>query len=608
MDEDQILRSIIADPQLTDPSIDVGQLRQTTPTRTELLADVPEFSGLKFDPTQRSYIEDLYSLYGGGAPMLPEPVVDTSVVDTTPIVDTSAMDQPAGDSILDTTPTVTTPTVTTPTVTQPTGGGADMATVPATTVTTPTDTSIAIEDLTQPSNVGDFTISGASPLENQTGTIGGAPVVSQQLQDQGPTTIEGPLSQVQVDGGLSAIDEEILPNYTPSFETPEQQDSFLQSVLGKAGQTVEGALNELGKVPGAIVDFTNQTVDIFNKKLNVGKTLASAAVNKLVGGPISLVFDALSAAGLEGGRGEFADALGDEYGMDDIGRLTSGPMAGYSPTAGNIVESAQERINKIENRDAPQTEASIKKIQDLNDFIQKANTIKTKLTAPQEDIGAVSEDITTGSDLVTGDLPGGGNIVDEFEPSDIQPTDPSLEIPDRGRGGGQDTGAVSTAGQAGPPSQRGGGADIPDRGRGSTPSRSVSTAGQAGPPSQRGGGDDGGGGGGGGGNGGGGGGGKIVCTMMNESYGFGSFRNKIWIKYAKDNLSPEHQIGYHKIFLPLVKLSKKNIILKKILEHIAVHRTIDIRQELRGKVHLLGRVYRKILEPICYWVGKYAKR
>ena len=76
MDEDQILQSIIADPKLTDPSIDVSQLRQTTPTRTELLADVPEFSGLKFDPTQRSYVEDLYSLYGGGAPMLPEPVVE----------------------------------------------------------------------------------------------------------------------------------------------------------------------------------------------------------------------------------------------------------------------------------------------------------------------------------------------------------------------------------------------------------------------------------------------------------------------------------------------------------------------------------------------------
>ena len=62
MDEDQILQSIIADPKLTDPSIDVGKLRQTTPTRAELLADVPEFSGLKYDFTNRDYIKDLYSI------------------------------------------------------------------------------------------------------------------------------------------------------------------------------------------------------------------------------------------------------------------------------------------------------------------------------------------------------------------------------------------------------------------------------------------------------------------------------------------------------------------------------------------------------------------
>ncbi len=103
------------------------------------------------------------------------------------------------------------------------------------------------------------------------------------------------------------------------------------------------------------------------------------------------------------------------------------------------------------------------------------------------------------------------------------------------------------------------------------------------------------------------GGGKIVCTMMNETYGFGSFRNKIWQKYAKDNLTREHEKGYHKIFLPLVKLSKTNIVIRKILEHIAVHRTMDIRQESRGKTHILGRVYRKVLEPICYLVGKYVK-
>jgi hypothetical protein len=158
--------------------------------------------------------------------------------------------------------------------------------------------------------------------------------------------------------------------------------------------------------------------------------------------------------------------------------------------------------------------------------------------------------------------------------------------------------SVSTAGQAGPPSQRGGGADM---GAVSTPTGiSSAFSSYSAAPASVGGGDTGGGGGRDSGS------SKIVCTMMNESYGFGSFRNKIWLKHSKD-LAPEYQKGYHKIFLPLVRLSKNNKILKKMLEHIAVHRTIDIRQESRGKVHLLGRVYRKILEPICYWVGKYAK-
>jgi hypothetical protein len=101
--------------------------------------------------------------------------------------------------------------------------------------------------------------------------------------------------------------------------------------------------------------------------------------------------------------------------------------------------------------------------------------------------------------------------------------------------------------------------------------------------------------------------GKIVCTMMNESYGFGSFRNKIWMKFH-GNIAPEYQKGYHKLFLPLVKYAKQkgivNKIIKNILEHIAVHSTIDMRQTLRGKRHTLGRLYRKIILPLCYWAGK----
>ncbi len=100
--------------------------------------------------------------------------------------------------------------------------------------------------------------------------------------------------------------------------------------------------------------------------------------------------------------------------------------------------------------------------------------------------------------------------------------------------------------------------------------------------------------------------GKIVCTMMNESYGFGSFRNKIWLAHSR-NLAKEYEIGYHTLFLPLVKYAKQkgfiNNIVKKVLEHIAVHRTIDIRKQKYNKVDILGRTYRTILEPLCYITG-----
>jgi hypothetical protein len=108
-----------------------------------------------------------------------------------------------------------------------------------------------------------------------------------------------------------------------------------------------------------------------------------------------------------------------------------------------------------------------------------------------------------------------------------------------------------------------------------------------------------------------GGGGKIVCTAMNAEYGFGSFRNAIWLAQSKD-LDPAYEKGYHALFLPLVnyayKAGEKNAlqrILRGVLEHIARHRTADIWKQKRGKTRdNLGMIYRAILEPICYVVGK----
>jgi len=108
-----------------------------------------------------------------------------------------------------------------------------------------------------------------------------------------------------------------------------------------------------------------------------------------------------------------------------------------------------------------------------------------------------------------------------------------------------------------------------------------------------------------------GGGGKIVCTAMNAEYGFGSFRNAIWLAQSKD-LDPAYEKGYHTLFLPLVtyayKAGEKNAlqrILRGVLEHIARHRTADIWKQKRGKKRdTYGMIYRAILEPICYVVGK----
>jgi hypothetical protein len=110
------------------------------------------------------------------------------------------------------------------------------------------------------------------------------------------------------------------------------------------------------------------------------------------------------------------------------------------------------------------------------------------------------------------------------------------------------------------------------------------------------------------------GGGKIVCTAMNSEYGFGSFRNAIWLAQSKD-LDPAYEKGYHALFLPLVtyayKSGEKNAlqrILRGVLEHIARHRTADIWKQKRGKNRdNIGMVYRFILEPICYVVGKVGK-
>lgn len=114
-----------------------------------------------------------------------------------------------------------------------------------------------------------------------------------------------------------------------------------------------------------------------------------------------------------------------------------------------------------------------------------------------------------------------------------------------------------------------------------------------------------------GGGGAGGGGGKIVCTAMNEAYGFGSYRQAIWLNYSARYLTKQHERGYHRIFKPLVRyafhsgngFAKRNV--RRFLEYIMRLRTADLKAEMHGKnPHPVQRVIRRVCESICYMVGK----
>lgn len=105
---------------------------------------------------------------------------------------------------------------------------------------------------------------------------------------------------------------------------------------------------------------------------------------------------------------------------------------------------------------------------------------------------------------------------------------------------------------------------------------------------------------------------KIICTAMNAAYGFGSFRQAIWLQHSK-SLSPAYQKGYHALFKPVVRYvyspKTKDQALARFIrwygEGMARRRTADIWLQKRGrKSNPLVTVERKFWESLCYLAGK----
>jgi len=103
---------------------------------------------------------------------------------------------------------------------------------------------------------------------------------------------------------------------------------------------------------------------------------------------------------------------------------------------------------------------------------------------------------------------------------------------------------------------------------------------------------------------------KIICSYMNETYNMSPVMNRIWLAYTRKMKSPHIiQKGYHALFIPLIVYSKSSKrfsnIVRKCIEDIAISRTRDIIAEYKNTSRWnRGHLYRIILEPICYIVGK----
>ena len=101
--------------------------------------------------------------------------------------------------------------------------------------------------------------------------------------------------------------------------------------------------------------------------------------------------------------------------------------------------------------------------------------------------------------------------------------------------------------------------------------------------------------------------GKIVCTAMYKTTGLEEWKKhiRVWQIFERKYLTPYHEKGYHILFKPFVKGMLKSNIIKALGAHVAKHRTQDLKHIMfNSKPSWIGRIYRKILEPICYLVGR----
>jgi len=104
--------------------------------------------------------------------------------------------------------------------------------------------------------------------------------------------------------------------------------------------------------------------------------------------------------------------------------------------------------------------------------------------------------------------------------------------------------------------------------------------------------------------------GKIICTTMNRMYGLPMYSNRVWMRYNKyKKLDSAWELGYHKIFLSLVKQMPTNKYIRNTLEWFANTRTHGLKEEMKGNMFTVNTlILRPLLSPIVYITGKLIQK
>ena len=105
------------------------------------------------------------------------------------------------------------------------------------------------------------------------------------------------------------------------------------------------------------------------------------------------------------------------------------------------------------------------------------------------------------------------------------------------------------------------------------------------------------------------GGSRVICNELMRQGIMTRKQVVLDYKFTEDYLTPQHVAGYHVWAVWMVRQMRKGRLVN-FWKHVAGHRANEIAYIYgdRDKPDYLGKVYRKILEPICWSIGFFCKK